>query len=116
MAQNPELSARMRALKIACHGHRAAWTDARTPHTNKPLWSTKPTLLRILANEMAMIIAVVEPVPLIVAMAISSTRRCANMSDLPRWQITHSGQSELKDFDKKSRWNFPCGSRHGPLA
>jgi hypothetical protein len=49
----------MRALKIAHHGNREAWTEVRTPRTNKPLRSTKQTLLRILSSEKAIIIAVV---------------------------------------------------------
>ena len=63
----------MRALKIARHGHRATWTDARTPCTNASLRSTKQTLLGILSIEKAMIIAVPEPAPPIVAMAMPST-------------------------------------------
>ena len=84
----------MRAVKIARLGHRAAWTDVRMTQTNKPLQSTNEDLLRILSSEKAMRIALAEPAPPIVAMAISSITRCANASDLPLWQITHSGQSE----------------------
>ena len=114
VAQNSELSTCMRALKIACHGHRAAWTNARTPCTNKPLWSIKQTLLRILSSEKAMITAVAELVLPIMAMAISSTARCANASNLPLWQITHRGRSER--IPQKVPLNFTCGSRHDPLA
>ena len=85
VAQNSELLARMRAQEIACHGHRAAWTDMCMSHTKKPLKSTNQTLLRILPSEKAMRFAVAEPAPPIMAMAISSTMECVNASDLPLW-------------------------------
>ena len=105
----------MRALKMARHGHRAAWTDARMSHTNKTLQFTNEAPLRILSGQKAMRVAVSEPAPPIVAMAISSTTRCANASDLLLWQITQQWPIR-KDFHKKSRWNFTYGSQHDLLA
>ena len=63
-----------------------------------------------------MIITVAELAPSIMAMAISSTTRCANASDLHAALAHHPQCPIRKDFHKKSRWNFTCGSRHDPLA
>ena len=57
-----------------------------------------------------------KPAPPTVAVAISGTTRCADVSDLLLWQITHSAWPIRKDFDGKSQWNFTCGSQHDPLA
>ena len=96
------LQAELPALGLhTCSENRPPWvragpsqTDARMSHSNKPLQSTNEALLRILSSEKAMRIAVAEPAPPIMATPIASTTRCANASDLPLPQNTHSGRSE----------------------
>ena len=62
-------------------------------------------------SEKAMRIAVAEPALPIVAMAISSTTQCANASDLPLWQTTHT-VADPKGFRYSTR--SPIGT--SPVA
>ena len=104
-----------------CSENRPPWAQngmGRCAHatTSRPPLSTKQTLLGILSSEKAMIIAVVEPASPTVAMAISSTARCANAGDLSLSIADHSQWPTQNDFRRKSCWNFTCGLQNEPSA
>ena len=94
---------------------RAGQTNMCISHTNKLLQSTNQILLKILSSEKAMRIAVAEPAPPIMAMAISCTTHSADVSKLWLQQIKQSGRSERISTRTPIR-TPPNGSRHDPLA